>query len=152
MRRCLTRSSDQRQWPINALNPWAPTCKDSGDQPLDQVLKESQQAPDLEKERRLYCIACKHSITSHGQRAEVQGAHQHTCANPRQINYHIGCFRQAPGCIEIGETTEEYTWFAGYAWQVALCGGCGTHLGWLFQRRGADRFYGLILAQLAGEH
>ncbi len=152
MRRCLTRSSDQRLWLIYNLSPWAPTCKDSGERTLKQALKKSQQALDLEKDKRLYCAACKHPITSHGRRAEVQGKHQHTCTNPQQITYHIGCFRQAPGCTESGEATLDYTWFAGYTWQVALCGGCGMHLGWLFQCQGADGFYGLILAQLASEH
>ncbi len=126
--------------------------KDSGDDPLKQALKQTKRAPDQERERRLYCVACKHPITSNGERIEVQGAHEHTCTNPHDITFHIGCFRQAPGCVSVGAATHEHTWFAGYAWQLALCNGCGNHLGWLFQRQGASGFYGLIIAQLAGEH
>ena len=33
-----------------------------------------------------------------------------------------------------GTATVEFTWFAGYSWQIPLCGGCGNQLGWLFQR------------------
>jgi hypothetical protein len=30
------------------------------------------------------------------------------------------------------EASTLFTWFEGYAWQVASCAGCGTHLGWRF--------------------
>jgi len=127
-------------------------CKDSSDEPVKQLLKKTKQAPDQEKQRRLYCGACKHPITSVDQRMEVQGAHEHTCTNPQEVNYRIGCFKQAPGCASIGEPTDEFTWFTGYSWQITLCGSCGLHLGWLFQTSGASGFYGLILAQLVSEH
>jgi peptide methionine sulfoxide reductase MsrB len=41
----------------------------------------------------------------------------------------------------------EFTWFAGYAWQVGICGNCDAHLGWIFTSD-PHRFYGLILERL----
>ncbi len=76
------------------------------------------------------------------------GAHQHRFLNPLGAAFRIGLFGQAPGCVATGPATLEYTWFAGYAWQVALCGGCHTHLGWRYARAGAAPFYGLIIDRL----
>jgi hypothetical protein len=79
--------------------------------------------------------------------------------------YRIGCFRQARGCAQAGEFTEEYSWFPGRAWRYALCSGCRTHLGWAFRAAGSApggtasaggaggteaEFYGLILDRLVG--
>jgi hypothetical protein len=48
----------------------------------------------------------------------------------------------------VGEPSEYYPWFPGYAWQIAVCRGCRAHLGWLFRAEG-DVFFGLILNRLA---
>lgn len=38
-----------------------------------------------------------------------------------------------PGRIYLeGRPEGKDSWFAGYAWQIAYCGGCGLHLGWKF--------------------
>ena len=99
------------------------------------------------KEKRLFCSACRHPVTHQDERIPVQGGHEHTFTNPHGITYHIGCFRAAAGCTAIGAATTEYTWFPGYAWRVALCAHCRTHLGWHFQSE-ADYFHGLIVGRL----
>jgi hypothetical protein len=96
---------------------------------------------------RLVCRACGHSVTSTSDRIELQGAHDHRKTNPAGAAFHIGCFRQAPGATGRGPAFEEHTWFAGYAWQIAVCAGCGGQLGWVFHAK-ASRFYGLILNRL----
>lgn len=98
-------------------------------------------------ESRLYCARCNHAITDEKQRVAVNGAHAHTCTNPHGITFHIGCFRKASGCTADGAGTTDYTWFPGYAWQVAYCGRCDTHLGWLFTSPDGA-FYGLITRRL----
>lgn len=98
---------------------------------------------------RLRCRACGAAITDEGQRRSVDGSHAHTRANPSGMRYTFGCFREAPGCRCLGVPTDEHTWFAGCRWRIAACGACGEHLGWAYT--GADAFYGLILARLAGE-
>lgn len=99
-------------------------------------------------ERRLLCAACRHVITRPSERAEVQGGHRHTFANPHGLFFEIGCFRNAPGCANVGPLTTEFTWFRGYAWKVAVCGRCATHLGWKFASGSGGIFHGLVLDRL----
>jgi hypothetical protein len=77
-----------------------------------------------------------------------RGAHRKT--NPAGYTFDIGCFRRAPGASAWGEASAEHPWFAGHTWQIALCAGCGAHLGWAFQAEGS-RFHGLILDRLRPE-
>jgi hypothetical protein len=100
----------------------------------------------LGRGRRLLCRACDRVITDTSSRTEVAGAHEHVKRNPSGMIFRIGCFRAAPGAASWGQAVAEHTWFAGCTWQIALCGGCGTHLGWAFQ--GADHFHGLIVDRL----
>lgn len=110
--------------------------------------REAQKSENARRrESHLYCARCQHVVTDATQRIEVNGASAHTCTNPHGITFHITCFRTAPGCTAPGASTTEYTWFAGYAWRIAYCGQCGTHLGWLFTSS-AEGFYGLIVDRL----
>jgi len=107
------------------------------------------EAEDLEDPRRLLCRTCGEPITSRAHETTVAGSHIHRRTNPAGITYTFGCFRSAPGATEVGPATEEHSWFAGFCWSFAMCGGCGEQLGWLFE--GAERFHGLILDRLVQE-
>jgi len=98
------------------------------------------------KENYLLCRQCLQIITSTSEMIEVSGFHQHTFANPEGIIFEIGCFRKAIGCWYIGPATEEFTWFKGFQWKVAVCSRCLIHLGWLYY--GNESFHGLILDRL----
>lgn len=102
---------------------------------------------DTLQEQRLVCARCRHAITREDERIAVHGGHEHTRTNPHNLTFHIGCFRRADGCKTFGPASLEYTWFAGYAWSIALCGNCQTHLGWRFTST-LDSFYGLVLREL----
>jgi hypothetical protein len=106
-----------------------------------------QAVDEAKKEKRLFCARCRHLVTHRDACIRVNGAHEHTCANPAGLVFHIGCFGEAGGCAALGVATLEYTWFAGYAWQVAVCARCGLQLGWRY-RGPADGFFGLILDRL----
>ena len=69
--------------------------------------------------------------------------------NPSGVDFHVGCFEPAPGCITEGAPTLYWTWFPGCAWQLALCRACHAHLGWRFT--GEQTFWGLILDRLVEE-
>ncbi|MDJ0720412.1 MAG: hypothetical protein QNJ04_02210, partial [Desulfobacterales bacterium] len=47
---------------------------------------------DTQAARRVLCRECLHPVTRERERIEVQGAHQHTFANPSGIVFTIGCF------------------------------------------------------------
>lgn len=99
--------------------------------------------------RSIRCAQCAQRITSAEQRVDQAGAHQHRFENPAGVMFHIGCFRQAPGCRCVGEATLAWTWFPGHPWSLALCSRCATHLGWRYGPAGTgDAFYGLILDRL----
>lgn len=97
----------------------------------------------------LLCKSCGEKICPESARSHVQGKHQHAFFNPHGLVFDIGCFRTAPGCVAIGRPSAEFTWFAGYAWRVALCSGCLTHLGWRYE--GESVFFGLIMDGLTPE-
>lgn len=98
-------------------------------------------------EKRLFCAACKLPVTDQNQRIAMLGAHAHSCVNPHGLMFHIGCFREAPGCRIDGEATAEHTWFPGHTWRIAYCARCRTHLGWQFEASDGG-FYGLIINRL----
>ena len=117
----------------------------------DKESKDAAPAPidalDVEDERAIRCAACNAAITTHANRVSVHGAHEHRRVNPSGVDFRIGCFSEAPGCFAEGIATTFWTWFPGYAWQIACCRACGDHLGWAFT--GGDRsFFGLILTRL----
>ena len=98
--------------------------------------------------RVLVCAGCLHAITTASARIEMSDSHAHTFSNPHGFVFHIACFAAAPGCEARSDSSTEYSWFPGYAWRVAVCRGCGEHLGWLFA--GGDvSFHGLIVDRLA---
>ena len=95
----------------------------------------------------LRCAVCGHRITERAYRSEMAGAHEHVFVNPHGFTFRVGCFVAAPGCKYVGETSEAFSWFPGWSWQIAICGSCRTHVGWIF-RLGGDQFHGLILTAL----
>jgi len=97
-------------------------------------------------ERILRCRACEAAIASIDDRIEIAGAHAHTFVNPHGHVFEIGCFARADGCTTLGPASAFFSWFPGYAWRVAVCAGCRTHLGWSFGE--APDFWGLVLPSL----
>ncbi len=114
---------------------------------LREAERERRSAPGANVRRGLVCAACEHPITDEAHRIDMAGAHEHTFVNPAGHAFRIGCFADAPGCAPRGAEEAAFSWFPGWAWQVALCARCGTHLGWGYRNAGG-RFWGLILAAL----
>ncbi|MBN2497280.1 MAG: hypothetical protein JXR96_21990 [Deltaproteobacteria bacterium] len=98
--------------------------------------------------RAVVCAGCGFGISSSDQAVEVDGRHAHTFFNPAGILFEIGCYREASGCIAHGRPTDEFAWFPGFNWRYAACGGCGQHLGWLFESRAGSAFFGLVLERI----
>jgi hypothetical protein len=98
-------------------------------------------------QRGLVCAACSHRITDRIHAMAMSGAHEHTFVNPGGYQFHIGCFRAAPGCVHLGVPEQAFSWFPGWTWQIAACGRCRAHLGWIY-RLGNEQFHGLVIAAL----
>lgn len=119
----------------------------SGDIQLEEEVKTSE---DKNENPKILCANCKSPITSVKEKIEITSKHQHTFFNPQGFVYNIRCYKKAPGCMQYGYKTDEFTWFPGYAWQIALCGNCNIHLGWRYDS-GSSTFYGLIFDKLLEE-
>jgi hypothetical protein len=70
--------------------------------------------------------------------------------NPNGLVWEVLTVRRARGLVAAGRPTAAFSWFAGTAWRVALCGRCGRHLGWRYDPLASEgtTFWGLILAHL----
>jgi hypothetical protein len=113
-----------------------------------EKVTSKEQAHDevVEENKKLFCTSCKNYITDLEAAISINGAHTHTFSNPTGLIYTINCFQPASGCQTIGDSTDEYTWFSGYEWQIAICRSCREQLGWLFSN--SNQFYGLISDRL----
>jgi hypothetical protein len=99
-------------------------------------------------EEYILCRQCHSILTNPRERIVVQGAHQHVFANPHGIVFEIGCFDAVRGCGYAGPASDDFTWFEGFSWRVAVCIMCLTHLGWFFESSEGGNFHGLILDRL----
>ncbi|XP_020098187.1 protein cereblon isoform X1 [Ananas comosus] len=52
--------------------------------------------------------------------------------NPNGYVHELITVQKAIGLLLHGAPSKEHSWFPGYAWTVACCAGCESHLGWLF--------------------
>lgn len=137
----VTAAIQNRQY---AYRPDAPRYASVGDpeQQTEKKPRPAEDAPDA-----VLCRHCFHLLTYQRERIFLNGRHTHTFANPHGIVFEIACFRRTPGVGTTGLPSDEFTWFQGYAWQIALCGGCLVHVGWRFTSPDAS-FSGLILDRL----
>jgi hypothetical protein len=110
------------------------------------VLDETAFDDEAALDDAVRCGACDHELTRPAWAIAVGGAHVATFRNPAGWSFRVACYRDAPGCGAHGELTDEASWFAGYAWSIATCGGCGRHVGWWYV--GPDTFAGLITSRL----
>ena len=95
----------------------------------------------------LVCRACGTAISREDAVfSAAQGGAVGVYANPGGWLRRVVTVRWAENLRLVGEPTEEFTWFPGFAWRVAECGGCGQHLGWRYDDPAG--FHGLVLDRL----
>ena len=112
------------------------------------TIKEDQTMEDEPGQDDLLCRQCMFPITREANRTMVNGAHNHTFANPYGIVFEIGCFQNAAGCTVLGQPSGEFSWFPPNQWQTAICSSCLSHVGWRFSNYRQSIFFGLILDRL----
>lgn len=125
--------------------------ENESDAMLDSLVEDESEEIALDQEEYLLCRQCLQVITSPSERIAIEGTHRHTFANPHGIVFEIGCFGSVIGCGYAGPPSDEFSWFKGFRWQVAVCIQCLSHLGWLFTSSGYESFHGLILDRLVAE-
>ena len=123
--------------------------RDAADRPDSVTRPDVRKNRDREEKKKqvLLCRQCDTQITKDNFRISRNEKHLHTFFNPAGIVYEIACFRDAPGCLVRGVSSDEFSWFAGYSWQISVCISCLAHLGWHFSG-GDDAFFGLIANRL----
>jgi hypothetical protein len=120
---------------------------------MKEGLLPQEHLPSMEPEtdfpgrRVLVCARCSAIVTSKEFERLVGGHEEHSFVNPHGYPYRIRCYSHTTSLKHDGELCELWSWFPGYAWQIANCAGCSLHLGWRFVAEG-DRFWGLILSRL----
>ena len=127
------------------------TEKHDGEAP-DPFSEDEIEEKLKENDEKILCRQCRQVVTTETERITIRGFHLHTFANPHGYIFQIGCFRSAGGCGYTGPVTEEWSWFKGFHWRVAVCNMCLIQLGWRFTSTGGDHFNGLILNRLISEN
>src|SRR4249920_1919213 len=102
-------------------------------EPVREEAEKPRPSEDEGGREVLACASCRRPITSGAARIAVGGAHAHSFLNPQGLEFRIGCFALATGCLQVGDPTTYWSWFPGYAWQVEVCATCREHLGWEFR-------------------
>lgn len=114
----------------------------------DELEVAEKKESTTDEERAVRCARCGHALARTKDAMHVGGAHVHTFVNPQGHEFTIACYSRADGCGAFGERETFWSWFPGHAWQIAVCGACGTHTGWRFFGEGAA-FVGLIVDAIA---
>lgn len=106
------------------------------------------------RDRRLFhCKECGQLVTDWASiRAAPGGGERQVFANPHGRVFEIVRTLRVHRVALVGEPTTEASWFGGYAWTIASCGRCGSHLGWRFTAavpaREPSVFWGLLVDRL----
>jgi hypothetical protein len=134
--------------------------QDGAVEPTPQADDRPAEETEAAEDEPVRCRACAHVATHRGAAIEVGDAHERTFRNPAGWSFRVACYRSAPGCVPCGDAAADHRWYAGYAWQLLHCGGCGGHLGWWYtgagdgddadEHRDRDGFAGLITSRLRG--
>ena len=118
----------------------------------NQTVADEQLSTVHEHGRAVRCAYCKSLITYQGNADTIAGKHVHSYSNPAGYEFTIACYHKA-WCKITGRPTREWSWFAGYTWQYALCPQCQEHLGWFYHNQpNNSSFYGLILERIIIEN
>lgn len=95
----------------------------------------------------LRCRACGHRLARIDDRFSMPG-HPPVASfvNPGGFVHEVLTLRAAAGCLHAGPPVRADSWFPGFAWRFALCGGCTGFVGWRYEAVDAvepSRFWGL---------
>lgn len=135
---------------LDATPAW---MKAGGPAPADPARSSDAAALDAEAPPpRFKCAACGADIAGEDDVLALPGRDPvELHVNPHGIAFRVLTLADAAARVS-GPLYPAFTWYPGYAWRVALCPTCETHLGWRYERvlpaGGPIGFFGLIADRL----
>ncbi|XP_076031486.1 E3 ubiquitin ligase component cereblon isoform X2 [Oratosquilla oratoria] len=102
----------------------------------------------ISKCKLLTCIRCGKGIASTSDifSMSVEGF-QGTYVNPGGYVHEMITLSKISGLSYYEGPSTEHSWFPGYAWTIANCSGCDSHMGWKFtavkRKLKPQKFYGI---------
>ncbi len=120
---------------------------------IEDAQPQDTDETELAEERVLRCRACDHVLAPEDAVRPIAGrGPRHTFVNPAGVVHELVTVIGATGVRDHGERTEDFSWFVGWSWRYAACGGCRAFLGWCFEAvepgREPARFHGLRVQAL----
>ncbi len=107
--------------------------EDSGPRPDGE--RETGDAVQTEEheQKPILCRACGAEISDAEALFSMDGDRvTRVFSNPYGLLHEIVTVGRARGLRIEGPPTTDFSWFSGYAWEIAYCEACQSHLGWQF--------------------
>ncbi len=128
-------------------------CKDGAAKPDKDTVSDVRTRDEESTDGALRCRHCGLAIARQADLLHLDGSPSvQVFTNPAGLAFEICTLSDASHLREVSEPTSDYSWFRGYCWQIVVCVGCTSHLGWRFDAVDGDaspaRFYGLKWADL----
>ncbi|XP_053616631.1 protein cereblon-like isoform X2 [Plodia interpunctella] len=114
----------------------------------DALLRLHMELGYIARKSVLCCASCASDIArrEHIFAMSSEGVHSNY-TNLGGYMHDLVTVSQATNTELSGAPSAEFSWFPGYRWTVALCGGCMAHVGWRFDAMKRNlrpqQFYGL---------
>jgi hypothetical protein len=116
--------------------------------------EEAADLAEAERRDKLLCARCRIGVSEASLLFVATGTGPRAVfVNPQGRVFEIVTVRDAFNIALVSGPTVEATWFPGYAWRIANCGGCGAHLGWRFEGASGGLppvFFGLVASSVTG--
>ena len=107
---------------------------------IDEV--DSTESPTIR------CAWCRQELSDTASIFSLWGQSTHSAfANPNGQLKVVITFQQVRNYLADSYVTDDFTWFAGYSWQIIYCNTCKAHIGWKYhsiENRKPAMFYGLL--------
>jgi len=83
--------------------------------------------------RAILCRTCRTRLSDPGAVFPMKtGGATGVFMNPHGFLHEVVTVRRAENIVHLGWPTTDFSWFPGYAWEIALCAACREHVGWRF--------------------
>lgn len=115
------------------MNKTIHCLKDDGTENRGAPTERHDDDTQTERRRSIRCRRCDHEISDAAAVFSFDSDRaSRVFANPHGILHEILTLRYARDLVVTSPPTTEFTWYPGYAWEIAHCGQCLAHVGWSF--------------------